>query len=419
MQEDTHYLFYHNIVESGYSTQVATFSYGQHEDKHDFTELYPQNEQQSEYYTGKTFLASGDISAEISSLQSSKFNIPAHKSNKNNAEFDYLHRFSMYTERMQKENSPEEALPATIDIIESSREITHEKQARNDILNTILLGVEELNILLSSDQYNTYQSFVQAIVDMLTLVIFIVLLRRWLQFDVLGTTNGAASDIFLESGGSAGARCRRKTRIQERSKFQLECRENRCQEQSDARSIEKLSSSSSRSRVHGIDKRSTSNYTSRSSIFDDDSNLDTDSFEISISDEISSFITSSSLSCTDEDITDVDDDELDGDCNLIIRNVKEVNTDIHKPDVGHIIQLPTDNKASIHSNFSEKSNRIPSKNNQDTDLLSCTSSYDEENDDEYTISELSWFIEHYQQGLNLSSPHKHADKKDISCRSYM
>ena len=420
MQEDTHYFVYHNIVESGYITQATTFSNAQHEDEQDFTDWYPQNDQHSEYYTSKTFLNSEDIFAKISSPQSSKLSLPAHKSNKNNAEFGYLHRFHMYTEATPNENSPEETLPATINLIESSRDTTHERKARSDILNTILFGVEELNILLNSDQYNAYQSVIQAIIDMLTLVIFIVLLRRWLQFDVLGTTNGAASDLFLESGGSAGARCRRKTRVQEHSRLEIECRKNVCREQSEARSIAKSASSSSRSLVHCIDKRSTSNYTSRSSIFDDDSILNTDSVEISISDEISSIITSSSLSCTDEDITDVDDDELDGDYNLIIGNVDEINTNILKHDVGDIIPLPTDNKAPLYyDNFSEENDRIPSKNNEETDLLCCTSSYDEENDDEYTVSELSWFIEHYQKGANISSSHKHADNKDISYRSHM
>ena len=81
MQEDTHYLFYNNIVQSGYNTHVS-FSYDQNEDEQEFTYPYYQNDQHSEYYTGETFFESEDYSVETGSPQSSKLDLPSQKSNK-------------------------------------------------------------------------------------------------------------------------------------------------------------------------------------------------------------------------------------------------------------------------------------------------------------------------------------------------
>ena len=429
MQEDTHYLYYHCIVESGYTTPISSISQQHKEDGQDPVYHYAQNEPSSTDFSFTTLLKFDQSSTERSGPKFPRFNSQYLVSNELNQGSEYLQPYTIRAETMLNEQRPEEIFPTTLSPTRDAKE-THriyDFGTYPDIFSTINCALQQLNIVVASNQYNTQESLIRTAIDMLTLVIFIVLLRRWIQFDVLGSASGGASDIFLDNGGTHGAaRFRRRTRTQQIPRLRWVYPNENCNENSDTSSSSLLSSSSRRSCHIHQSERSSSSSSSTSYSFGDENNFEGDTLEISISDEISSFVTSSSFSLTEEDDkTDVGDNGSDGDCSSISGNVDEkfgVTIDNER-----IIPCQSSDKISPTPNNTDKEkylcggnsfSNIKSKSNiskEKIDAISSGSSYDDENEEDYAISEFSWFAEHYPDWTpiyNSSQQMSKSNKKD-------
>ena len=428
MQEGTHYLLYHCIVESGYTSQVSTFLDNQHEDQDDFIHAYPKNEQNSDYFKGNAFVELDKYSTECSNSQLQRF-LLQYRYTGNQQGNDYSQFLLMCPDKMHNEELPEEILPATLSPQTANINTDYDIQTLPNIFNLFDHVLLQPDTLLPSYLYDPNQSLIQATIDMLTLVIFIILLKRWLQFDVLGAANGGNSDLFLENGGSRGvARYRQRRRNKEPSKLRWENNGKAWTENSDI-CQPRLPSSSNRSSVPDARNRSCSSYSSRSSIFDEN-NSNPETIEISISDE-SLFVASSSFSLTEEDdITNTENDESDSDQSSLnfyaeekVDSAQIKHTQSAKYCSGEICQSQclSQSSASNHrENYLLKDTNEPHTDNDEIDLISTNGSLDDEYDKDYDISELSWFVERYPTMEKKQPLPKHYSKRQSkTCRFFL
>ena len=431
MKEDTHYITYHNIVEKGYDTEFET-SYDNNEDKHKFSYPYSHIGQNSKLFPYYQVNEADETSAGDSILRNLHLSSGSQKLKRFNEESDYPLHLTVYNEELQNEKSSEKMLSTTLTSSSSHEENIPEIDTYTGILSTITFIFQKLYIILSSCFRDIQQSSFGVIVDMLTLVIFIVLLKRWLQFDVFGNNKGTTSELMSDDEGSHHKlRYRRKKRIKQTFKLEFEAQRQSCQMFSDTSPISRSSKSSTRSTSQVSKEKFSSSYISRSSVFDD-SSINSDVLEISISDDISSVVTSSFSSNDMHDDTDCEASELVEDETYLTCNDNDMQTPCklrklesflpnkEKPYLSqnHITSSPHLEYLSEKVYLSEKSGNESIVNNEEIDLLNSNSGIDDDENDE--SSECSWFTEYYPKSKqSLTVPQQYLIQKAGRTRSLM
>ena len=411
MPDHLHYQQYNCVVQSGYST-LSSPSYYQHEIRHDHVHQYDSYEPHL-YDSSRTNTIPelNKYETETVDAQVQPFNVYPFACPSDYEENKHCKIFHMHTKTMRDDQPPEEILSSTLKPRQENENRFHSLWIDLEPSDIIASVLHQLNYLLAPHQYSTQTILIQTVVDMLTLVILIYLLNRWLQFDVLGNSQGLNSDCFLENGGVQGKkRFRRKSRAQKPTLNWTESHNNR----SDTGSITPLSSSSYRQSISSQEGRSSSIYSSRASNPSNKSDSDPDSSDLSIADELSSFDTSS-FSFSEEDITDLEN--LNVYCNEsnIIENFEEkvVPTEIIFDDIEPSNGSGERDRIQAFDSL-DRTTRDSSQSNEEAESISSDDSICKESHYENDLSDLSWFTDHYpakQHKKTFLNPYSQRQKK--------
>ena len=415
MPDHLHYYQYNCVVQSGYSTPSSS-SYYQHEIGHDLVHQYDSYEPHLyESSRTNTIPELNKYETETVDAQVQPFNVYPFACPSNYEENKHCKIFHMHTKTMRDDQPPEEILSSTLKPRQENENRFHSLWIDLEPSDIIARVLHQLSYLLAPHQYSTQTILIQTVLDMLTLVILIYLLNRWLQFDVLGNSQGLSSDYFLENGGVQGKkRFRRKSRAKKPTLNWTEGHDN----QSDTGSITPLSSSSCRQSISSQEGRSSSIYSSRASSPSNKSDSDPDSSDSSIGDELSSFDTSS-FSFSEEDITDLENLNVYRNESNIIENFEEKEKSVPREIIFDDIEPSNESgKRDRIQAFDclDRTTRDSSQSNQEAESISTDDSICKERHYENDLSDLSWFTDHYPAKAHKNTflnPYSQRQKKSL------
>ena len=408
MQEDTHYHNYHFTVESGYTTALSNICRQNIDGDQDSIFHCPQDEHSSENrFCYVPILGPSQLPARSYASKLSVVDSQYPTSSEFDQETGYIQSFAIRSETMLEEELPDKVFSATLDRGEL-KDNYNNNNVLSKVFQTIDYVLQHVNNLPLSYQREEYKNCILLLIDMLTLVMFVVFLKRWLQFDVFGRSSGGASDMFLDSGGFVGAsRCRRRRRSHQTPRINWVFPDYSSNEESNASCSPPDSPLSRNSRPQRENNGSDTSDSDDSCLFDDENKFEGDTIEISISsDEISSLITSSSFSLTESEAETEDNiNEKDGNYSSISSNVNvraKIAFANNSPGRTQVIALSEINSNRVDSqNITNlRLNSYCNSNNQlafneEPLILDNIDSIHEDNEDDDTSSEFSWFNEHY------------------------
>ena len=409
MKEDNHYNRYHSIIERGYDSEFEN-SNENIEDRHNF--LYPNvhNDRYSKYFSYDQKFEADHFFVEDSTSQNLQFRYKFPNFKEPNEGSHYIQEFSKYSAEVQNEKSANTLFSTPLTATTTVQENVQEISCLTNIFSAITNFLHKSKVLLQYGFNDAQKTTLDIIIDMLTLVIFIVLLKRWIQFDVLGHSERKTKTCALDKD-ITHRQSRNHHKKKQHSKLEFDSGLNKSLEFINA---PHLSSSNQSSSSQNIKDEFRSASVSELSIFDDDSSFDSDSIEISISDEISSIFTSSLSSNDTFDETDNEEleiNEYNTNCNTIrnsnLCSIKE--SDLFLPTQKELHQLPrrrTDSSHSGQGHFSENCN-----DNEELEVIS--SSINSEDDQS---SECSWFNEYYPKEKRNLIVTKHKLLADCNSR---
>ena len=394
MKDDTHYITYNNIVEKGYDSEFET-SLEYDEDKNNF--LYPHihNDQFSKPFSYDQVYQADKSSIETSTSQNLHFKLISQRLKKSNEDIYYQQKFAGYSEGWHDEKYSEKILSATLTSTAPLEENGSEVLTCEKILCSLANTFQTIKHFFSSEFDNIEKTSAAIIIDMLTLVVFIVLLKRWLQFDVLGHDKERNCEWFLRESSS-----HRKSRYNSRKKpnldIEYELKLNNSKELLNCNQHSRFTISSNHQLIKA---ESRSNSISQSSDYDEESLFEiTNSLEISITDEVSS-LCSSSLSLDDKDdlidseesYTDNENDDTYKDSSQMkFYNNQESDRFIRSENKSRHSERSINNSSNSGlAHFSENNEGVSGTDKEENVI---TSSSNCENDDS---SECSWFNEYY------------------------
>ena len=418
MKEDNHYTTYNNIVEKGYDSEFET-SYDYNDEKQNF--LYPHihNDQFSKHFSyDQVFQADKSIFTSRTS-QDSNFKFISQKLKRLNEHSYHQQHFSRFTEDWQNEKYSEKILSATLTSTESQEENSSDVDTLANILYTTTNILKNIKCFLSPCFDDVQKNSTDVFIDMLTLVIFIVLLKRWLQFDIFG---GDKDKEFLVTDASSHRQSRYYRTKRETLKSECGVELNNSLELLNTPELSQFAvSSKNLSRKND----SSCNSLSQSSFFDDGSSFDiTNSIEVSISDELSSLSSSSSLTDNEYDLSDCEESDSDNENNVIcnssgqntLRSIKESDLLIPTKIEYHNSQrYGNDLQQSELDNFLENNKNLSPANSEVLYAIDTSSNCNSEDYDE--SSECSWFNEYYPKENRAFTLPRKSVQDDCKLRS--
>ena len=418
MKEDNHYTTYNNIVEKGYDSEFET-SYDYNDEKQNF--LYPHihNDQFSKHFSyDQVFQADKSFLASRTS-QDSNFKFISQKLKRlNEHSYDQQH-FTRFTEEWQNEKYSEKILSTTLTSTASQEENSPDVDTLANILYNTTNILHNIKSFLSPGFDEVQKNSTDVFIDMLTLVILIVLLKRWLQFDIFGSEKDKE---FLVKDTSSHRQSRYYRTKRETLKSECKVELNNSLELLNTPKLSQFAvSSNNLSRKND----SSCDSLSQSSFFDDESSFDiTNSIEVSISDEISSLSSSSSLLDDEYDLSDSEESDIDNEKNVIcnssdqkqLRSINDSDLLIPTKSEYYNSQRYGNNlpQSELDSLLENNKNLSPA-NSEVLDVKDTSSDWNTEDYDE--SSECSWFNEHYPKENRAFSLPRKSVQDDCKLRS--
>ena len=418
MKEDNHYNSYNNIVEIGYDSEFET-SYDYNDEKQNF--LYPHihNDQFSKHFSyDQVFQADKSFIASRTS-QDSNIKFISQKLKRLNEDSNDQQHFTRYTEDWQNEKYSEEILSTTLTSTALQEENSSDVDTLANILYTTTNILKDINSFLSPGFDDLQKNSTDVFIDMLTLVIFIVLLKRWLQFDIFGSEK---DEEFLVKDTSSNRQSRYYRTKRETLKSECEVKLNNGLELLNTPELSQFAVSS-----NNLNRKNDSscNSLSQSSFFDDGSSFDiTNSIEVSISDEISSLSSSSSLPDDEYDLSDSEESDIDNEKNVIcnssdqkqLRSIKE--SDLIVPTKNECYNSQRYGNTLPQSeldDFLKNNKKLSPANSEVLDVKDTSSDWNTEDYDE--SSDCSWFNEYYPKEKRAFSLPRKSVQDDFNFRS--
>ena len=418
MKEDNHYTTYNNIVAKGYDSEFET-SYDYNDEKQNF--LYPHihNDQFSKHFSyDQVFQADKAFLASRTSQDSNIKFISQKLKRLNEHSYDQQH-FTRFTDDWQNEKYSEKILSTTLTSTALQEENSSDVDTLANILYTTTNILKDINSFLSPGFDDLQKNSTDVFIDMLTLVIFIVLLKRWLQFDIFGSEK---DEEFLVADTSSHRQSRYYRTKRETLKSECEVKLNNGLELLNTPELSQFAvSSNNQNRKND----SSCNSLSQSSFFDDGSSFDiSNSIEVSISDEISSLSSSSSLPDDEYDLSDSKESDTDNEKNVIcnssdqkqLRSIKESDLIVPTKSECYNSQIYGNNlPQSEFDDFLENNKNLSPANSEVLDVTDTSSDWNTEDYDE--SSELSWFNEYYPKENRAFSLPRKSVPDDFKLRS--
>ena len=186
MQEDTHYHNYHFTVESGYTTALSNICRQNINGDQDPIFHSPQDEHSSENrFCYVPILGPSQFPARNHASKLSVVDSQYPTSSEFDQETGYIQSFTIRSETMLEEELPDKVFSAPLDRGELKDDYSN-NNFPSKIFQTIDYVLQHVNNFPLSDEREEYKNCMLLLIDMLTLVMFVVFLKRWLQFDVFG-----------------------------------------------------------------------------------------------------------------------------------------------------------------------------------------------------------------------------------------
>ena len=176
MKEDNHYNRYHSIIEKGYDSEFEN-SNENTEDRHNF--LYPNvhNDRYSKYFSYDRKFEADQFFVEDSTAQNLQFRYNFPKFKEPNEGSYYIQEFSKYSAEVQDEKSANTLLSTPLTATTTVQENVQEISCLTNVFSAITNFLHKARVLLQFGFNDAQKTTLDIIIDMLTLVIFIVLLK--------------------------------------------------------------------------------------------------------------------------------------------------------------------------------------------------------------------------------------------------
>ena len=172
MKEDTHYLSYHCAIESGYTPSIESISHQRNENG--------KNEVRCRDFTHTTLINFHKFCVGSNAPEPASYGSQYLVSYEVEKGSNYLQSFTIPFERMLNEEPLKTLLSATWNLKGTKeRHNIDDSKTYINIIDTIEFALQQLYIAIGSYQNTIHETLLQTILDMLTLVIFIFLLRRY------------------------------------------------------------------------------------------------------------------------------------------------------------------------------------------------------------------------------------------------